>query len=85
MQDHITPRRVVVLGGGAGLFTVRALRRSPVAVTVVDRRARQSCFGHNEFDVHAPGMKALDGRSEHPSTQLAGLALHPPGLPHRFP
>ncbi|MGY3205704.1 NAD(P)/FAD-dependent oxidoreductase [Streptomyces sp. TE5632] len=40
MQDHVTPRRVVILGGGfAGLFAARALRRSPVAVTVVDRRA----------------------------------------------
>ncbi|MFJ9541314.1 NAD(P)/FAD-dependent oxidoreductase [Streptomyces sp. NPDC101225] len=40
MQDHVTPRRVVILGGGfAGLFAARALRQSPVAVTVVDRRA----------------------------------------------
>ena len=40
MQDHVTPRRVVILGGGfAGLFAARALRRSPVAVTLVDRRA----------------------------------------------
>lgn len=40
MQDHVTPRRVVILGGGfAGLFAARALRRSPVAVTVVDRTA----------------------------------------------
>ncbi|MFB0632866.1 NAD(P)/FAD-dependent oxidoreductase [Streptomyces sp. AB3(2024)] len=40
MQDHVTARRVVILGGGfAGLFAARALRRSPVAVTVVDRRA----------------------------------------------
>ncbi|MGW5971983.1 aldose epimerase family protein [Streptomyces sp. NPDC055186] len=40
MQDHVTSRRVVILGGGiAGLFAARALRRSPVAVTVVDRRA----------------------------------------------
>ena len=40
MQDHVTPRRVVILGGGfAGLFAARALRKSPVAVTVVDRRA----------------------------------------------
>ncbi|WP_406471268.1 NAD(P)/FAD-dependent oxidoreductase [Streptomyces hirsutus] len=40
MQDHVTPRRVVILGGGfAGLFAARALRHSPVAVTVVDRRA----------------------------------------------
>ncbi|MGW6159306.1 NAD(P)/FAD-dependent oxidoreductase [Streptomyces sp. NPDC055144] len=31
---------MVILGGGfAGLFAARALRRSPVAVTVVDRRA----------------------------------------------
>ncbi|MEU6658651.1 NAD(P)/FAD-dependent oxidoreductase [Streptomyces sp. NPDC046821] len=40
MQDHVTPRRVVILGGGfAGLFAARALRHSPVAVTVVDRQA----------------------------------------------
>ncbi|MEJ8641084.1 hypothetical protein WKI68_05605 [Streptomyces sp. MS1.HAVA.3] len=37
MDDHITPRRVVILGGGfAGLFAVRALRSAPVAVTLVD-------------------------------------------------
>jgi NADH:ubiquinone reductase (H+-translocating) len=40
VQDHVTPRRVVVLGGGfAGLFAVRALRKAPVAVTLVDRAA----------------------------------------------
>ncbi|MHB9863635.1 NAD(P)/FAD-dependent oxidoreductase [Streptomyces sp. YIM S03343] len=40
MEDHVTPRRVVILGGGfAGLFAARALRRSPVAVTLVDSRA----------------------------------------------
>jgi NADH:ubiquinone reductase (H+-translocating) len=40
VEDHITPRRVVILGGGfAGLFAARALRRSPVAVTMVDRCA----------------------------------------------
>ncbi|MGP4007615.1 NAD(P)/FAD-dependent oxidoreductase [Streptomyces sp. 4N124] len=40
MEEHVTPRRVVILGGGfAGLFAARALRQSPVAVTVVDRRA----------------------------------------------
>ncbi|MFI1093912.1 NAD(P)/FAD-dependent oxidoreductase [Streptomyces sp. NPDC020917] len=40
MEDHITPRRVVIIGGGfAGLFAARALRRAPVAVTLVDRRA----------------------------------------------
>ena len=40
MEDHITPRRVVILGGGfAGLFAVRALRRAPVEVTLVDRCA----------------------------------------------
>ncbi|MEW2395760.1 NAD(P)/FAD-dependent oxidoreductase [Streptomyces sp. NPDC046862] len=136
MRDHVTPRRVVIIGGGfAGLFAARALRRSPVAVTVVDRRAhhlfqpllyqcasgilsegqiaqplrkvlrrhpnvdcllaeatdvdaearlvharrpdggalelpyddlivavgmRQSYFGHDEFAVHAPGMKTLN-------------------------
>ncbi|MET9896688.1 FAD-dependent oxidoreductase [Streptomyces sp. NPDC006465] len=36
----MTPRRVVLLGGGfAGLFAVRALRSGPVAVTLVDRCA----------------------------------------------
>src|SRR5215472_14142762 len=36
-QDH--PRRVVIIGGGfAGLFAIRALRRAPVQVTLIDRR-----------------------------------------------
>src|SRR6516162_7541444 len=36
-QDH--RRRVVIIGGGfAGLFAIRALRRAPVQVTLVDRR-----------------------------------------------
>ncbi|MEU6235189.1 NAD(P)/FAD-dependent oxidoreductase [Kitasatospora sp. NPDC047058] len=40
LPDHIVPRRVVIIGGGfAGLFAARTLRRSPVAVTLVDRRA----------------------------------------------
>ncbi|MCC9306009.1 NAD(P)/FAD-dependent oxidoreductase [Kitasatospora sp. RB6PN24] len=40
LPDHIAPRRVVIIGGGfAGLFAARALRRSPVEVTLVDRRA----------------------------------------------
>ncbi|KUO10799.1 NAD(P)/FAD-dependent oxidoreductase [Streptomyces sp. DSM 15324] len=40
MDDHVAPRRVVIIGGGfAGLFAARALPHSPVAVTVVDRRA----------------------------------------------
>jgi NADH dehydrogenase len=40
VEAHVTPRRVVIVGGGfAGLFAARALRRAPVAVTVVDRRA----------------------------------------------
>jgi len=40
LDDHIAPRRVVVIGGGfAGLFAARAFRHSPVAVTVVDRAA----------------------------------------------
>ncbi|MFE9254274.1 NAD(P)/FAD-dependent oxidoreductase [Streptomyces sp. NPDC006879] len=36
----MTPRRVVIVGGGfAGLFAVRALRSAPVEVTLVDRCA----------------------------------------------
>jgi NADH:ubiquinone reductase (H+-translocating) len=38
MPDQAGPRRVVIVGGGfAGLFAARALRRAPVAVTLVDR------------------------------------------------
>ncbi|MET8679799.1 FAD-dependent oxidoreductase [Streptomyces sp. NPDC004647] len=38
MQDHVKPRRVVIIGGGfAGLFAARVFRNSPVAVTLVDR------------------------------------------------
>lgn len=40
MDDHISPRRVVIIGGGfAGLFAVRALRKAPVEVTLIDRNA----------------------------------------------
>ena len=40
LEDHVTPRRVVIVGGGfAGLFAARAFRHSPVQVTVVDRAA----------------------------------------------
>lgn len=40
MDDHIRPRRVVIVGGGfGGLFAARALRHRPVRVTVVDRAA----------------------------------------------
>ena len=40
MDDHSTPRRVVIVGGGfAGLFAARVFRRRPVAVTVIDRAA----------------------------------------------
>ena len=40
MDDHIIPRRVVIVGGGfAGLFAARELRHRPVEVTVVDRAA----------------------------------------------
>lgn len=43
MEDHVIPRRVVIIGGGfAGLFAVRALRRAPVAVTLVDRCAHHT-------------------------------------------
>jgi NADH dehydrogenase len=38
LPDHLTPRRVVIVGGGfAGLFAARALRHVPVQVTMVDR------------------------------------------------
>jgi NADH:ubiquinone reductase (H+-translocating) len=40
MDDHIVPRRVVIVGGGfAGLFAARELRHRPVQITVVDRAA----------------------------------------------
>jgi NADH:ubiquinone reductase (H+-translocating) len=40
LDDHIVPRRVVIVGGGfAGLFAARELRHRPVEVTVVDRAA----------------------------------------------
>ena len=40
MDDHLIPRRVVIVGGGfAGLFAARELRHRPVEVTVVDRAA----------------------------------------------
>ncbi|MEV6316511.1 NAD(P)/FAD-dependent oxidoreductase [Streptomyces sp. NPDC051776] len=40
LQDHVSPRHVVIVGGGfAGLFAARAFRNSPVAVTLVDRCA----------------------------------------------
>src|SRR6202050_5835380 len=38
MPDQAGPRRVGIVGGGfAGLFAARALRRAPVAVTLIDR------------------------------------------------
>ena len=38
MADTAAPRRVVIVGGGfAGLFAVRALKRAPVQVTLIDR------------------------------------------------
>ena len=39
-MDTRTRPHVVIIGGGfAGLFAVRALRRAPVDVTLVDRAA----------------------------------------------
>ncbi|WP_240108422.1 NAD(P)/FAD-dependent oxidoreductase [Streptomyces sp. MUM 203J] len=39
MDNHVRPRRVVIVGGGfAGLFAARMLRNTPVRVTLVDRR-----------------------------------------------
>ena len=39
MPDSAQRHRVVIVGGGfGGLYVAKALRRAPVAVTVVDRR-----------------------------------------------
>ena len=39
MNDQHGQRRVVIIGGGfAGLFAARALRRTPVQITLIDRR-----------------------------------------------
>ena len=39
MSDQHGERRVVIIGGGfAGLFAARALRRTPVQITLIDRR-----------------------------------------------
>ncbi|MGO8961554.1 MAG: NAD(P)/FAD-dependent oxidoreductase [Streptosporangiaceae bacterium] len=41
MNDHDTPARVVIVGGGfAGLFAARALRGGPFSVTLIDRTAQ---------------------------------------------
>src|SRR5271169_4419460 len=41
MNDHDTPARVVIVGGGfAGLFAARALRSGPFSVTLIDRTAQ---------------------------------------------
>ncbi len=38
LDDHVLPRRVVIVGGGfAGLFAARAFGNRPVAVTVLDK------------------------------------------------
>ena len=40
MNDHLIPRRVVIVGGGfAGLFAARERWPRPVEVTLVDRAA----------------------------------------------
>ncbi|MEQ7009179.1 NAD(P)/FAD-dependent oxidoreductase [Actinopolymorpha sp. B17G11] len=40
MDDHIRPRRIVIVGGGfAGLFAARSFRHAPVRVTLIDRAA----------------------------------------------
>ncbi|WP_313904688.1 FAD-dependent oxidoreductase [Streptomyces sp. SLBN-118] len=68
MHDHVTPRRVVVLGGGfAGLFAARALRRSPVAVTVVDRCAHPSS---NRCSTSAPPESCPRVRSPNRSARF---------------
>src|SRR5271169_6034080 len=41
MNDHDTPARVVIVGGGfAGLFAARALRSGPFSVTLIDRTSQ---------------------------------------------
>jgi NADH dehydrogenase len=44
MDDHVRPRKVVIVGGGfGGLFAARVFRHRPVAVTLVDES------GHHLF------------------------------------
>jgi NADH dehydrogenase FAD-containing subunit len=80
MRDHVTPRRVVILGGGfAGLFAARAIRKSPVAVTAADRRAhhdlqplpdRCACGIPSDGQI-APPLRGVPRRLHHVRCVLA--------------
>jgi NADH dehydrogenase len=79
---------VVIVGGGfAGLFAVRALRRT-ASVTLIDRTqlvaagVRQSYFGHDEFARWAPGMKTVSDalairRRVYGAFEMADTAIDP--------
>src|SRR5215218_10539567 len=70
LDDHVAPRRVVIVGGGfAGLFAARAFRHSPVEVTVVDKAAHhlfqpllyQCATGLSEGQIAVPLRGVLSG------------------------
>src|SRR6476661_10558672 len=88
MTDGIPPKRdgdrkmphVVIIGGGfAGIYAVRALKRAPVRVTIIDRRNyhlfqpmlyQVATAGLNPSDITAP-IRSIVRRQKNVSVLLA--------------